>query len=207
MRLDVRDEEQWKSSIAEAIKRFGRLDIVVNNAGITFQNFFSKCTMEDYNRVFDINSAGVFLGCKYAVIAMSPGGASGHGGSIINISSICALIGIPTIEIYSAAKGAVRGLTRSLAVECAKLKTGIRVNAIYPGVVWTDMGPLLAKRAFELGLMPDIATAETAYREAHPLGCYGEAFDIACAVLYLASDASKWVTGIELSVDGGLYAV
>ena len=206
-RQDVTSEADWESAVAFAVKRFGRLDILVNNAGIERMVLTSQQSAEEFRLLMDINVTGVFLGCKHAIRAMSPGGASGHGGSIINLSSIAGKVGIPAVAAYCASKGAVSLMTKSIAVECAALKNGIRVNSIHPGVVWTDMGKALPQQMVDVGIAPDAATAETMFKAAHPIGRFGVPGDIANAALYLASDAASWMTGSEFVVDGGYTAM
>lgn len=203
---DVTDESQWEQAVATAVSRYGGLDIVVNNAGIEKMELLADYKLEDFRRVMEVNVTGVFLGVKHAVRTMSPGGAAGRGGSIVNISSVAGLIGIAALSGYCASKGAVRLLTKAAAIECAQLKTGIRVNSIHPAVVWTQMGENFLNHFVELGLMPDYATSEATFKAAHPIGHFGEPRDIASAVLFLASDLSKWMTGSELVVDGGFTA-
>lgn len=206
MSHDVVSEPQWEAAIAAAIKKLGGLDVLVNNAGIESGALVSQCTVEDYRRIQDINSTGTFLGCKHAIQAMSPGGKAGKGGSIVNMSSAAALIGVLAHGAYGASKGAVRSLTKMAAVECARLGTGIRVNSVHPGLVNTLMGSQLLDGLVKLGLVPDRATADAALLALHPMGRLGEARDVAGAVLYLAAEASSWVTGAELVVDGGVFA-
>jgi NAD(P)-dependent dehydrogenase (short-subunit alcohol dehydrogenase family) len=138
---------------------------------------------------------------------MRPGGAAGKGGSIINISSVAGLVGVTALGAYCASKGAVRLLTKSAAVECAQLRYGIRVNSIHPGVVWTQMGEDLLQHFVDLKLVPDLATAKATFETMTPMGVLGEPPDVVNAVLYLASDATKWVTGTETIMDGGYSAV
>ncbi|MCK9284666.1 MAG: glucose 1-dehydrogenase [Rhodocyclaceae bacterium] len=203
--LDVTQEADWEAAIAAAIKRFGSIDVVVNNAGIETAAFLSDCTLEDFKRTMEINVGGVFLGVKHAIRAMKPGGASGRGGSIVNISSGAGLKGIMGLGAYSTSKGAVRLLTKAAAVECGRLNYGIRVNSVHPGMVKTEMGAKTLQDYVDLGLMSDVASAETAFAAAHLLGL-GRPQDVANGVYYLASNAAQWVTGIELSVDGGVVA-
>ncbi len=205
MKMDVSDESQWQHCIAATIEQLGGLDILVNNAGIERMQFLTESSIEDFRKILDVNVSGVYLGCKHAVTAMRPGGAAGKGGSIINLSSIAGLIGVTALGAYNASKGAVRIFTKSVALECAALQYGIRCNSIHPGVVWTDMGKHFVQNFVDLKVMPDFATAEATFKAAHPLG-YGEPSDIANAAVYLASSASRWVTGAELVVDGGYTA-
>lgn len=206
-RLDTTDEAQWEAAIAVTVERLGGLHVLVNNAGIERLQFITETTVEEFRKVQDVNVTGVFLGCKHAIRAMRPGGAAGQGGSIINMSSVAGLVGCIGLSNYCASKGAVRLLTKSVAVECGQLKLGIRCNSIHPGVVWTAMGRDLFQHFVDLKIMPDLAAAQTAFETAIPMGRCGAPEDVASAALYLASDAAKWVTGAEFVVDGGYTAV
>lgn len=200
LRHDVTDEPQWQAATAAMEQHFGRYDVLVNNAGIETAALLTQCTVEDFRRVIDVNVTGVFLGLKHAVRAMGA-----KGGSIVNLSSVAGLIGTTAHISYHSSKGAVRLMTKAAAIECAQLKTGIRVNSIHPAIVQTDMGDKFVQDFVDLGLVPDAATARAAFEGAHPLG-FGRVEDVACAALYLASDAARWVTGTELVVDGGYTA-
>tara|TARA_R110000850_G_scaffold154656_9_gene278394 strand:+ start:26095 stop:26913 length:819 start_codon:yes stop_codon:yes gene_type:complete len=204
---DVTVERDWEKAMEATVALAGRLDILVNNAGIERMVLTSEQTLEDFEQIMKVNVSGVFLGCKHAVRVMSPGGKSGHGGSIINLSSIAGKVGIPAVAAYCASKGAVSLMTKSIAVECAALKNNIRVNSIHPGVVWTDMGKALPQQMVDVGIAPDAETAESLFRASHPIGRFGEPQDIASAALYLASEASAWMTGSEFVVDGGYTAM
>jgi NAD(P)-dependent dehydrogenase (short-subunit alcohol dehydrogenase family) len=160
----------------------------------------------DLQRILDVNVSGVFLGCKHAVRAMRPGGSAGKGGSIINLSSIAGLAGITALGAYSASKGAVRLLTKSVAVECAKLGMGIRCNSVHPGLIKTEMGDRFLQAFVDLKLAPSVEASEQAFLSTIPMGSWGTPQDIAAAMVYLASDASRYVTGTEVMVDGGLFA-
>ncbi len=186
--LDVVQESEWQTAIQTAVTRWGGLDVLVNNAGVETASLIAQCTAEDFRRVLDINVTGTFFGIKHAVRAMSPGGAAGKGGSIVNLASIAAMIGTTAHSAYHASKGAVRTLTKAAAIECAQLATGIRIRDFV-----------------DLKLAPDQASAEAAFKAAHPLG-FGRPEDVACAVLYLACDAARWCTGTELVLDGGYTA-
>ncbi|MBL6751377.1 MAG: glucose 1-dehydrogenase [Nevskia sp.] len=206
VRHDVTDEAQWEHAVAAAVTRFGGLDVLVNNAGIETAALITRCTVEDFRRTLDVNVVGTFLGIKHAVQAMSPGGSSGRGGSIINLSSAAGTVGVTTHAAYCTSKGAVRLLTKAAAVECGQLKTGIRVNSIHPAVIRTKMGDDFIRYFVDLGLAPDFAASEAAFLAALPMGHFGATDDVASAAIYLASEASKWVTGAELAVDGGFTA-
>lgn len=199
-RHDVTDEAQWVSAVAAAKSQMGGLDILVNNAGIETAALLTQCAVEDFRRLMDVNVTGVFLGLKHAV------GAMGAGASIINLSSVAGLVGTTGHIAYHASKGAVRLMTKAAAIECAQLGTGIRVNSVHPAIVQTDMGTNFIQHFVDLKLAPDYATAEAAFKAAHPLGRFGEPADVASAVIYLASDAARWVTGTELVIDGGYTA-
>ncbi len=200
--LDVTQESDWEAATAFAVQRFGGLNIVANNAGIELASFIADMALEDFNRLMSVNAAGVFLGTKHAIRCMRPGGASGRGGSIINTSSIAGIKAVIGLGAYSASKGAVRLLTKAAAIECGRFNYGIRVNSIHPGLVKTEMGTRTLKDYVDLGLMPDEAAAEAAFVAAHLVGL-GQPQDVANGVRYLASDAARWVTGIELVLDGG----
>lgn len=203
--LDVRREPDWEAATNFAVQRFGGLDVVVNNAGIETAALLADCTLEDFQRVMEINAAGVFLGTKHAIRSLRPGGAGGRGGAIINTSSAAALRGPMGLGAYSASKAAVRMLSKVAAVECGRLGYGIRVNSIHPGLVKTEMGTKTLHDYVGLGLMPDMAAAEAAFISSHLIGL-GQPHDLASAVRFLASDAASWITGIELVVDGGYCA-
>ncbi len=190
--LDVTEETAWDEAIAATMEAFEHLDVVVNNAGVASNHTpISELTLEEWRRVNSVNLDGVFLGTRAAIRAMAE-----RGGSIVNISSIFGLVGGPFVAAYCASKGGVRLLTKAAAIECAQLKLGIRVNSIHPGYIDT---PLIRHR------LDDAPTRERLV-EMHPIGHLGEPSDVASMVLYLASDESRFVTGAELVVDGGLTA-
>lgn len=200
--LDVTQEADWEAAVAAAVARFGRLDVVVNNAGIEAAALFADCTLEDFNRVMSVNVSGVFLGVKHAIRAMRPGGAAGAGGVIVNISSGAGIRTTPGLGAYCTSKGAVRLMTKAAAVECGRLNYGIRVNSVHPGVVPTEMGNKTVRDLVQIGLVPDEEAAQAALEAGHLIGI-GRPTDIANAVCFLASEAARWMTGAELVVDGG----
>ncbi len=206
-RLDVADERSWDAGVRACLERLGGLDVLVNNAGIEIVKPLLDVTLDEWRRLHAVNLEGVFLGTKRAVGAMMPGGAAGRGGSIVNMSSIAGLIGFPFLSAYCATKGAVRLFTKAAAVECAKLGYGIRVNSVHPGFIGTTH---MADRFFAsvAGLFfgGDTEKSVAYCRDLTPVGHIGEPADIAASVLYLASDASRFVTGVELTVDGGFTA-
>ncbi len=185
-------EEQVKHLVEETVRHFGRLDIAFNNAGIDQGSPITDFTEADYRKVFDINVLGVFLSQKYEIPAMLKSG----GGSIINTSSILGHIAMPGAAIYNASKHAVEGITKTTALELAG--QGIRVNSVAPGAVATDM---IDRFAGEEG-----TEGRQQLASQHPLGRLGRPEEIAAAVLYLASDAASFTTGISLPVDGGYLA-
>ena len=200
---DVREEAQWAAIVAQAEKTYGRLDTLCNIAGISGRDpkmnvqtsltagpRLAEQTLEQWNQVMEINATGVFLGTKAAIPAMLRAGA----GSIINISSICGIVGSHANAAYHASKGAVRIFSKAAAIQYAPDK--IRVNSIHPGFVDTPM------------TLPGHSNPEVARKrlEATPLGRFGTPSDIAAGCLYLASDESSWITGSELVIDGGMTA-
>ena len=190
IRLDVTSEANWDEVVSTLVGRFGRLDVLVNNAGIYQHGTVEETTVEGWDQVMDVNARGVFLGTKAALPAMRAAG----GGSIVNISSVAGLQGGAGSTAYTASKGAVRLLTKATAVQYAR--DGIRANSVHPGLVDTDM---LA------GVYLDAETRRE--RVSHvPLGRIGDAQEVANGVLFLASDESSYMTGSELVIDGGMTA-
>jgi 3(or 17)beta-hydroxysteroid dehydrogenase len=195
VRHDVASEADWKNALELTTSRFGKLDVLVNNAGVGVPGTVEDTTLEQWRWLMSINLDGVFLGTKYAVAAMKD-----HGGSIVNISSIEGQVGDPNLAAYNASKGGVRLLTKSVALQCAKAGYKIRVNSIHPGYIWTPMVENYLAR------QPDPKAAKDYVASLHPLGHMGEPNDVAYGVVYLASDESKFVTGAELTIDGGYTA-
>ena len=202
--LDVTDDTQWEAAVAHTVTALGGLDVVVNNAGIEVTSLIVDTEPDDVRRMLEINVLGTMLGLKHAFRAMRPGGAAGHGGSVINISSVAATIAFPAIGGYSATKSGVDRLTRVAAMESGKLGCGVRVNCLYPGLVPTDMGVKLAVETSALGLFESPDAAVGAVVELTPSGRLAEVSDIADAAVFLASDASRFVNGVGLPVDGGM---
>jgi NAD(P)-dependent dehydrogenase (short-subunit alcohol dehydrogenase family) len=195
--IDVADELAWRELIGVSIERLGRLDILVNCAGIGRAGNFEDLTMEDWTAQVDVNLTGVFLGCKHGVKAMR---AAGNGGSIINISSIAGLVGGDDIAGYSATKGGVTMLTKSVALHCAKHRTGIRCNSVHPTYVDSEMlDPVAA-------MFPSREAMLAGMAEAVPMGRVAIPQDIANACLFLASDESSLISGSSILVDGAQLA-
>ncbi len=194
-RLDVTNEEDWTTAVEATVNAFGRLDVLVNNAGIALAAPLHEMTLESYRRVIDVNQVGVFLGMRAVVEPMTSAGA----GSILNISSIDGMVGMNGVLGYVASKWAVRGMTKAAAMELGP--RGIRVNSVHPGFILTQLG-------IEDGTDPAIIQnliGEHATRLA-PLGRPGEIGEIAQLALFLASDESSYCTGSEFVADGGLIA-
>jgi 3alpha(or 20beta)-hydroxysteroid dehydrogenase len=186
--LDVSSESDWASAVGLAESAYGRLDILVNNAAIIGLEGIMDTSIELWNRVLAVNQTGTFLGMRAAIPAMRRAG----GGSIVNISSVLATMGSGNSASYTATKGAVSALTRTVSVELAT--EGIRVNAVHPGGVETPMA---------VECLGDDAEARRALIATHPMGRIGEPEEIATGVLFLASDEASFVTGASLVIDGG----
>lgn len=192
--LDVTDESAWQKAVATTVERFGGLHGLLNAAGVGVRNSIEDCSLEEYRRVNDINSMGTFLGCKHAFPAMRQSG----GGSIVNISSVLGLRGASYAMAYCASKGAVRALTKNVALYGAPLK--IRCNSVHPGYIDT---PMIAPR---LDGTIDNMTGRQWLEQLHPLGRLGRAQEVADMILFLLSDESTFSTGSEFVCDGGLTA-
>ena len=209
---DVVEEDRWAELAAKVMMLFGRLDILVNNAGIGTSCAVTEMSLDSWNRQVAINLTGVFLGTKHCIPAMraaKPEGAY-RGGSIINISSVAGLGGSAGMSGYCATKGGVRLFTKAVAMECAAARDGIRCNSVHPGIIdtpiWTkidDSGALQAALGTPAGanaMDVDMIAA------ASPMGFAGLPADIADGIVFLASDASRYMTGSELVIDGGWSA-
>ena len=203
---DVTSEAAWSRVVDETLARCSGLDVLVNNAGIYTGGTLDGNSLESVRRVQQVNVESIFLGMKYAALAMKPGGAAGKGGSIINLSSVAGLIGVPGHTAYGASKGAVRLYSKHAAVEFARLGYGIRVNSIHPGLIDTAMGRLVFDDFVATGLAPDLAAAEEAVLQMIPMALLGKVEDIAHMTRFLASDESGYCTGAEFVVDGGMTA-
>ncbi len=203
VQLDVTQENEWVGAVKATIDAFGGFDILVNNAGIEVTALVSEIDPDQLRRMLDVNIVGTALGLKHALRAMRPGGAAGKGGAVVNISSVAATIAFPAIAGYSATKSAVDRLTRVAAMEAGKLGYGVRVNCIYPGLVPTEMGMKLAADVVAAGLFASPEAAVGAIVEQTPSGRLGEVADMADAVVFLCSDAARFITGAGLPVDGG----
>ncbi|MCX7735703.1 MAG: SDR family oxidoreductase [Candidatus Kapabacteria bacterium] len=201
LHLDVVNEDNWLTVSEYIKKKYGRFDILVNNAGITgFLETSGPWDAENsdltsWEEVHRVNSTGVMLGCKYAIRLMKD-----KGGSIINISSRSGVVGIPGAVAYASSKAAVRNHTKSVALYCAEKGYKIRCNSVHPAAIMTPMwDAMLGEGAQRQKNIEDIEFGI-------PLGHFGEPIDVAYGILYLASDESKYITGIELTIDGGILA-
>jgi NAD(P)-dependent dehydrogenase (short-subunit alcohol dehydrogenase family) len=194
--LDVSQEKEVEKVLGEIEKEFGQINVLVNNAGISGVNRPThELTLEQWQKVLDININGVFLCTKHTIPKMK----KAAGGSIINLSSIYGLVGAPDIPPYHASKGAVRLMTKTDALFYAQ--DNIRVNSVHPGYIWTPLVEELAERS-EMS----VEQFRKELDSKHPIGHVGEPEDIAWGIVYLASDESKFVTGSELVIDGGYTA-
>lgn len=204
VQLDVTDEAGWLAAVSATHSSFGGFDILVNNAGVEETALVSEIEVEALRRMLDVNIIGTALGLKHAFRAMRPGGLAGKGGAVVNVASVAATIAFPSIAGYSATKSAVDRLTRVAAMEAGQLGYGVRVNCIYPGLVPTDMGMKLAADVVAAGLFPTPEAAVGAIVAQTPMGRLGTVTDMADAVVFLCSDAARFITGAGLPVDGGM---
>ena len=194
--LDVADEAAWNKAASATVEKFGALHGLLNAAGVGVRNSIEDCSLAEFRRVNDINALGTFLGCKAAIPAMKRAG----GGSIVNISSVLGLRGASHAMAYCASKGAVRLLTKHVALHCAQMKYNIRCNSVHPGYIET---PMIAPRLDQpVGNMSGRQWLE----ELHPLGRLGQAEEVANMIIFLLSDESSFSTGSEFVCDGGLTA-
>ena len=192
---DTAKEADWKRIIDDIMAREGRLNGLVNNAGIAgpFPSAFEGESLDQWRRILSINVEGVFLGCKYGVPALRASG----GGSIVNMSSLAAFLGTPDLSAYGASKGAVCQFTKTVAMDCARKGYKVRCNSVHPGIIMTPMGE---------HILPSEKARERT-RQRVPIDHFGSPEDIAYGVLYLISDESRFMTGAELVIDGGMNAI
>ena len=201
LHFNVKHEIEWQGITEYIIKKYGKLDILINNAGIT--GFLEtkgpfdaeNVNLSSWNEVHSVNSNGVMLGCKYAIKLMR-----NKGGCIVNISSRSGIVGIPAAVAYASSKASVRNHTKSVALYCAEKQYKIRCNSIHPAAIMTPMWDEMLGEGHQREKM--IKSVESGI----PMGYFGDAMDVAFGALYLATDESKYVTGIELTIDGGILA-
>ncbi|MBR1122617.1 glucose 1-dehydrogenase [Bradyrhizobium lablabi] len=202
LQQDVTSEERWIEVVEEVVRRYGRLDILVSNAGIGIGvPSITQMTLEDWRRQTAINLDGVFLSVKHCLPVMR----KGRGGSIVLMSSLAGLRGAQSLAGYCATKGGVRLFAKAIAMECASFGDGVRVNSVHPGIIDTPIWGKIPTGGMGGGQNAPIDPEERA-KLATPFGRAGHAMEIAQGVLYLASDASSYVTGMELVIDGGMNA-
>lgn len=194
---DVTDEQGWIDTIAATVAAFGKLNVLVNNAGVGLPKNVEDTTLEEWRFIHAVNAEGPFLGTKYALPKMR---AAGEPGSIVNVSSVAGLIGGRNLAAYCSAKGAVRLLTKSVALHCAEKGMAIRCNSVHPSFTRTDMVEGLFK------LSPEPGRVEAALISEIPMGRLGEAREVAAAIVFLASDEASMITGAEMPIDGGATA-
>ena len=194
--LDVTDETQWTVALGAAARAMGRLDVLVNNAGVVASKSIEETTLDEWRFVNSVNVEGTFLGCKHGIPHLRASG----GGSIINLSSVAGITAAPMMAAYSASKGAVRALTKTVAIELARKGDQIRCNSIHPVFFQTPMLDTIVATTrnpdkFRTGLQGTV-----------PLGRFGQPEEVAAMALYLASDEARFVTGAEFVIDGGFTA-
>ncbi|MGZ5938538.1 MAG: SDR family oxidoreductase [Rhizomicrobium sp.] len=196
---DTSDEAQWTRTIEATLAKHGQLDVLMNKAGVFIGANIEETTLELWNKVLGVNLTGVMLGCKHAIAAMkkNPGGPRG---SIVNVSSITGFIGLANGAAYTASKGGVRLLTKSVAVHCARLYKSIRCNSLHPGAIDTPMN----QAAFDASGDPEGTRAF--FSSVQPIGRMATSDEMGECALFLASDESSFVTGTELVADGGWLA-
>ncbi len=193
---DVTDEARWREVVDSVVAAFGRLDILVNSAGIGLKGNIETVTLDDFRRTAAVNVEGTFLGCREAIRVMKGTG----GGSIVNLSSVAGVVGDAQSAAYCASKGAVRLLTKSAALHCGRAGYNIRLNSVHPSFADTPMVEAL------IASSKNPERVREGLMRAAPMGRMGRPEEVANAILYLASDESSFTTGIELMVDGGLTA-
>jgi meso-butanediol dehydrogenase/(S,S)-butanediol dehydrogenase/diacetyl reductase len=191
LQLDVTSETDWKSAIEGVIKEAGRLDVLVNNAGIRESGLAEETTLEQWRRLIDINLTSTFLGCRAAIPAMRKSG----GGAIVNVGSITGIRGTESMVAYSASKSGIVSMTSSLALDHAK--DNIRVNAVCPAAIRTRMVTDWLSQA------KDPEAAEAVVRAKHPIGRIGRPEEVASVIAFLASEDASFITGLSIPVDGG----
>ena len=194
--LDVAREDEWIAATDRIVRDFGKLDILVNNAGAALLRDVEATTIEEWRSLMAVNLDGPFLGCKHAIRVMKERG----GGAIVNQSSIAGLVGFPSLAAYSASKGGVRLLTKSVALHCARRGYNIRCNSVHPSFVETPMLEAM------IAVARDPEKMRTNWTTAAPLGRLAQPAEVARTIVFLASDESAFTTGAEIVIDGGLTA-
>jgi len=204
--LDISDEQQWIAVMAHVKSCYKGLDVLVNNAGVVLVKPIEETSLDEMRWISKVNIEGVFLGVKYALPLMKPRAAANPAGaSIINLSSAMGMKGYPMGSLYSMTKGAIRLFSKSIALEFAQLKYNIRVNSLHPGLIDTEMVKKESEELSALGAMGASTPEEMrqVFQDINPLGRLGTPQELADAALFLASDLSSFITGSEMTVDGG----
>jgi len=206
---DVSSETSWQRLMDEVRERFAGLDVLINNAGIVLIKPIESTTLEEWHQLSSVNIDGTFLGMKHALPLMRESArAHPHGGSIINMSSVAGIVGVPNALAYTMSKAAIRQMSKSAAMELAGNGDNIRVNSLHPGLIKTPMAEHIYEVWAAAGALGthDRQQTEALMVQQHPLGRHGQVEDIAKGVLFLASDDSSYMTGAELVIDGGFIA-
>lgn len=203
-RLDVTSEGSWQTLVAAIEHQHGRLDTLVNNAGVHQTQSLLESTEEDFYQQVNTNLKGVFLGCRQALPLMTAGLSADQYGNIVNVSSIAGLVGTASQSLYSMTKGGLQLFSKSLALELAPAR--IRVNCINPGMIENDMGSHLVEQLVSTGVFPDEEKARHYLHRQIPMRRFASVDEVAAAITFLASDAASFITGVGLPIDGGLTA-
>ncbi len=205
---DVTSAEDWRRIAAHVQKTYGRLDALVNNAGVSVVGKIEDTPIEEWRRVNAINVESIFIGVQTFLPLLKAGGkARASGASIVNLSSVGGQRGAALNAAYCASKGAVKILSKSMAAEFGALAYNIRCNSVHPGAIETAMMGSILKRYVELGALPSYEAAYAGVVARHPIGRFGKPGEIGGGVVYLCSDAASFVTGSELVIDGGFTAI
>jgi 3(or 17)beta-hydroxysteroid dehydrogenase len=205
--LDVTDEASWTLSVETIADRNGRLDALVNGAGTVVVKSLEETSLSEWRKVMAVNLDAIFIGAKAALPLMKSSAATTpQGGSIVNMSSISGIIGVPSMAAYGASKGGVRQFTKSMALDFAKRGYRIRVNSVHPGLIDTEMAERLFEGRVSAGVSRNVTEARDSWIQSYPIGRIGDPQDVAATVLFLVSDGSGFMTGSELIVDGGATA-
>lgn len=202
VKLDVTCESDWQDAIKTIEKHYDRLDILVNNAGILFYESVEEMTLEKFRLIQTVNVDGVFLGCKYAIGLMKKHATPDNRASIINLSSMSGIFGTSLMSAYCTSKGAVRLMTKSMAAEFSDVH--VRVNSIHPGLIQTDMANVVHDMFKQKMGFTDTDESESLGTDLAPLKAWGTASDVAAAIVFMASNASNFMTATEIVVDGGI---
>jgi len=207
LELNVAEESSWTKAIETISAETSRLDVLVNNAGITIAKYFEETTLDEWRQLMTINLESQFLSVKAVLPLMKKSAqASEFGGSIVNMSSVSGIIGTPVLAAYTTSKAGVRYFSKSIALDFAKRGYKIRVNTVHPGITEGESATVLFESRVRAGLSPTLSQAQSDWISNYPLARAAKMEEIANAVLFLASDQSSYVTGTELVVDGGLSA-